>query len=97
VGFVLTLTEGAVEAVRSIVSSSPNLPETAGLRISEAGEEEGQHVVSVAENPLEGDEIVEEKGVRVFLEPVAASHLDDKVLDAETQGSRIRFRISPQT
>jgi Fe-S cluster assembly iron-binding protein IscA len=95
---MLTLTEGAAEAVKSIVSSSPNLPETAGVRISEqkTGGGEAQFQLAVAESPLEGDEVIEEEGARVFLEPDAALDLDDKVLDAAIEEASVKFSISPQ-
>jgi iron-sulfur cluster assembly protein len=95
---VLTLTQGAAEAVSSIVSSSPGLPETAGLRISEqetAGGEASFHLALV-EAPLEHDEVVEKGGARVFLEADAAQSLDDKVLDAAVDESGVKFGISPQ-
>lgn len=95
---MLTLTEGAAEAVKSIVSSSPGLPETAGLRISEqetaAGEANFQ--LSLAAAPLEEDEVIEERGARVFLEAEAAQSLDDKVLDAAVDASGVKFGIKAQ-
>ena len=95
---MLTLTQGAAEAVKSIVSSSPGLPETAGLRISEqepAGGGAGFQL-SLADGPLEQDEVVEEAGARVFLEAEAAQSLDDKILDAAVDESGVKFAISPQ-
>lgn len=95
---MLTLTQGAAEAVKSIVSSSPNLPETAGLRISEqkAVGGEAQFQLSIAKSPFENDEVIEEEGARVFLESDAAQDLDDKVLDAALEETGVKFRISPQ-
>lgn len=95
---MLTLTEGAAEAVKSIVSSSPNVPETAGLRISEQEMPGGdaQFQLSLAENPLDEDEVIEENGARVFLESDAAQDLDDKVLDAAVDETGVRFSISPR-
>jgi hypothetical protein len=50
--------------------------------------------LSVALLPSEDDEVLEEQGARVFLEPEAAALLDDKVLDATASrtGSRSRSR-----
>jgi iron-sulfur cluster assembly protein len=95
---LLTLTQGAAEAVRSIVSSSPNLPETAGLRISEreAVGGQAQFKLSIAESPFDEDEVIEEEGARVFLESDAAQELDDKVLDAAFDETGVKFSLSLQ-
>jgi iron-sulfur cluster assembly protein len=45
-------------------------------------------------SPDEGDEVIEEAGARVFLQPEAASYLEDKVLDATLVGDRVQFSIS---
>ena len=76
----LTLTDNAAGAVKDLVSSTPELN---GVRIA-ANESQGQAVfelLGVAE-PVEGDEVVEEQGALVFMEPVVAEALEDKVLDA---------------
>ena len=93
---MLTLTEGAAEAVKSIVSSSPNVPETAGLRISEQESEGGEarFQLSLVEAPLAEDEVIEENGARIFLESDAAQDLDDKVLDAAIDETGVQFSLS---
>jgi iron-sulfur cluster assembly protein len=95
---LLTLTEGAAEAVKSIVSSSPNIPETAGLRISgqESQGGEARFQLSLAETPLDEDEVIEENGARIFLESDAAQDLDDKVLDAAMGETGVQFTLSPR-
>jgi iron-sulfur cluster assembly protein len=94
---VLALTDSAVQAVTHIVSSSEQDSETGGLRM--VAEREGTQMnfqLSVAEMPAEDDEVVEEQGARVFLEPEAASLLDDKVLDARIDQDRVAFTIGDQ-
>jgi hypothetical protein len=39
----------------------------------------------------------EEQGARVFLEPEAASLLDDKVLDASVEQDHVAFTIAEQS
>jgi Fe-S cluster assembly iron-binding protein IscA len=46
--------------------------------------------------PAEDDEVIEERGARVFLEPEAASLLDDKVLDASVDENQVAFTIADQ-
>ena len=91
----LALTDNAVEAVENIVSSSAN--ETSGLRmVAERAGTEANFQLSVVPLPAEDDEVIEERGARVFLEPEAASLLDDKVLDASVEQNQVAFTIADQ-
>ncbi|MGH3134690.1 MAG: iron-sulfur cluster biosynthesis family protein [Gaiellaceae bacterium] len=93
----LALTDSAVQAVNSIVLSSDEVSETSGLRM--VAEQTGMQThleLSVVPLPAEDDEVIEEQGVRVFLEPEAASLLDDKVLDASVEQNQVAFTIADQ-
>jgi iron-sulfur cluster assembly protein len=97
VGALLALTDDAVEAVRNIVSSSDEVPETGGLRL--AAERVGMQTnlqLSVVALPAEDDEVIEEQGVRLLLEPEAAALLDDKVLDASIDQNQVEFASADQ-
>lgn len=91
----LTLTDDAVEAVQEIISSTP---EIRAIRIV-ANESEGEislELRGVAE-PGESDEVVEEQGVSVFLEPAVAEVLDDKTLDARVGANdKVSFLLFEQ-
>jgi iron-sulfur cluster assembly protein len=95
---MLMLTEDAIQAVRGLVSSPPTVPDDAGLRI--VGQREGEAEIGLqlelAEAPAEDDQVIEEEGARVFLEPEAAAFLEDKVLDATVAEDSIRFGVAPQ-
>jgi iron-sulfur cluster assembly protein len=94
---LLALTDSAVEAVKNIVSSSDEASETGGLRM--VAEQAGMQTnlqLSVVTLPAEDDEVIEEQGARVFLEPAAASLLDDKVLDASVEQGQVAFTIADQ-
>jgi iron-sulfur cluster assembly protein len=94
---VLALTDSAVEAVKSIVSLSDEDADNGGLRLVAEGEgTQASFHLSVVALPAEDDQVVEERGVRVFLEPEAASLLDDKVLDATVEQDRVAFTIADQ-
>ncbi len=94
---MLALTDNAVEAVKTIVSSSDDVSETGGLRmVAEQGGTQMNLQLSVALLPGEDDEVIEEQGARVFLEPEAASLLDDKVLDASVEHNQVAFTIADQ-
>jgi Fe-S cluster assembly iron-binding protein IscA len=94
---LLALTDSAVQAVKRIVLSSDEVSETSGLRM--VAEQTGMQTslqLSVVPLPAEDDEVIEEHGARVFLEPEAASLLDDKVLDASVVQDRVAFTIAEQ-
>ena len=92
---LLALTDNAVEAVKTIVLSSDN--ETSGLRmVAERAGTQANFQLSVVPLPAEDDEVIEERGARVFLEPEAASLLDDKVLDASIEQDEVAFTIADQ-
>jgi iron-sulfur cluster assembly protein len=92
---LLALTDNAVEAMKTIVSSSDDVSETSGPRM--VAEQAGAQMnlrLSVALLPSEDEEVLGEQGARVFLEPEAASLLDDKVLDAGVEQNQVAFTIT---
>jgi iron-sulfur cluster assembly protein len=94
---LLALTDSAVEAVKSIVSSSNEASETSGLRmVAERAVTRANFHLSVVPLPAEDDEVIDEQGARVFLEPEAASLLEEKVLDANPEEDQVAFTIADQ-
>jgi iron-sulfur cluster assembly protein len=93
---MLTLTDDAVSAIRSL-TSQPDLPVDTGLRIMKQGAGGPAFQLALTEGPAAGDQVVEEGGARVFVEPAAAAVLEDKALDAQVneQGD-LAFHISDQ-
>ncbi len=93
---MLTLTDSAVSAIRTL-TSQPDLPQDTGLRIMTQSDQGAGFQLALAEAPAAGDQVVEEGGARVFVEPTAAAALDDKALDAQVneQGD-LAFRIADQ-
>ena len=93
---LLALTDSAVQAVKYIVSCS-EASETGGLRlVAEQVGTQTNFQLSVVPLPAEDDEVIEEQDARVFLEPEAASLLDDKVLDATVEQNKVEFTIADQ-
>jgi len=91
------LTDDAVQAVRDIVSASGDLAETGGLRmVAERSGIQTSVALSVVPLPAEDDEVIEEEGARVFLEPKAAALLEDKVLDISFEEDQVAFTIADQ-
>jgi Fe-S cluster assembly iron-binding protein IscA len=93
---MLTLTENATTVIRSL-GARPELSEGAGLRITSAADGPDRLAISTASTPEAGDQVVDNEGARVFLEPRAAEVLDDKVLDArvDDQGT-VEFLLVAQ-
>jgi Fe-S cluster assembly iron-binding protein IscA len=97
VSALLALTDSAVQAVKHIVSSADEVDETGGLRmVAERAGTQANFQLSVVALPAEDDEVIDEQGARVFLEPEAASLLDDKVLDASVEQDQVAFKIAEQ-
>ncbi|PVE76147.1 Fe-S cluster assembly protein HesB [Microbacterium testaceum] len=92
---MLTLTEEATTAVKTITAQIPDAPQ-GGVRIEGAGSPESQFALSVVDAPEPSDTVVESAGARVFLDGDAAAVLDDRVLDAQIdpeQGS-VQFAVT---
>jgi iron-sulfur cluster assembly protein len=95
VSALLALTDTAAQAVKDIVAASEQSSETGGLRmVADRVGTQANFQLSVVSLPAEDDEVIEEQGARVFLEPEAASLLDDKVLDASVEHNQVAFTIA---
>jgi Fe-S cluster assembly iron-binding protein IscA len=96
---LLAITETAATAIKRLTASQEQ-PEEAGVRIAARQDVDVDAPeslqLSVVEGPAEDDQVVDEHGAHVFLEPHAASYLDDKLLDAYIEGQQVRFAVSDQ-
>jgi iron-sulfur cluster assembly protein len=95
---MLALTESAVEAVKTLVDASDDAVDSSGLRV--VAEPAGLRTnlqLSVVPLPAEDDQVIEEHGARVFLEPEAAALLGDKVLDASVEQGQVAFTLADQS
>ncbi|SDU71739.1 hypothetical protein [Jiangella alkaliphila] len=91
---MLTLTHNAAAVIRNI-EGREDLPMGTGMRI--AANPEGGLDLELRPAPEEGDQIVDDAGARLFLDPDAAIMLDDKALDAsvDPEGS-VKFAVTEQ-
>jgi hypothetical protein len=83
------MTQEAADAVETIVSR-PEVPDSAVIRIA-AGEGLDLELVSA---PQPSDLVVSD--VRIAVEPGSLAYLDDKLLDAEVDGTTVEFRLYDQ-
>jgi Fe-S cluster assembly iron-binding protein IscA len=84
---MLQIAEDAVEAFRQMGTLRIRGVESDGeveLEIEEAAE------------PIADDQVIERDGVRIFLDPVAASALDDQVIGVDAHGDHFHFTFDDQ-
>jgi iron-sulfur cluster assembly protein len=92
---MLVLTPVAIEVVSAITSASV-VPDAAGVRIAavEFSPEGVNLAAELVDCPADGDQVLAQRGARVYLDRTAASYLDDKTLTAEVdEDGRPRFRL----
>ncbi|HEY3015359.1 MAG TPA: Fe-S cluster assembly protein HesB [Nocardioides sp.] len=93
---MLTLTENASTIVKDLTAQT-GANETAGLRISAADAAGPALAVTAAPQPQPGDQVVEQNGATVYLDELAATQLEDKVLDAGVdETGNVQFSLAEQ-
>ncbi len=92
---MLTLTDNARHAVQDITVRA-GLPEEGGLRIVESAEQVGSFELSLVPAPVDGDEVIEAEGARVYVEPSTSTVLADQQLDAAPSEEGTGFLLAPQ-
>jgi iron-sulfur cluster assembly protein len=96
---MLTMTSNAAQTIKDLLASSGLPPDSAGLRIAvaePAPDRDPGLAVSLTPVPGNDDQVVEQEGAQVFIEPAAADALDDKVLDATPEAGQARFTLAEQ-
>jgi iron-sulfur cluster assembly protein len=91
---VLIVTDDAATAIKTLCDAA-DAPPGAALRIyaEPVGDDEAALELALTTEPGPGDEVVQRSGATIYLEHTAAAFLDDKVLDAETEGDQVSFSI----
>ncbi|TDC30357.1 iron-sulfur cluster biosynthesis family protein [Micromonospora sp. KC213] len=77
---MLTMTDNAVLVIRDLAAQQDVLT-GGGLRIA-ADTEAGSLTVELVPEPEQGDQVVDNQGARIFLDPDAAELLNDTSVDA---------------
>lgn len=94
---MLTMTDRAAEVIEDILHESQAGPD-GGVRISGTAEPSGEASLefTLTEEPVEGDEVVRERGAVLYLDEVARTVLEDKTLDVEAHGDHFHFSLEEQ-
>jgi iron-sulfur cluster assembly accessory protein len=91
----LNVTEPAAGEIKKFMSSEEGLPETAGLRVRvvPGGCSGFQYSLNIEEESRQGDFVLEEKGVRLFVDMFSAQYLNGVQIDYVTNvmGSGFTF------
>jgi len=92
---MLTLTNNASTAVKTIAERALGEDADGGLRISSSTDD--GYAVAIATAPEATDVVVDSDGAHVFLEKTASDALTDKVLDAQVDNDgSVSFAIANQ-
>lgn len=91
----LEVTEAAAEEVKKFMAGEEGLPETAGLRVRvvPGGCSGFQYSLNIEEESRQGDYILDEHGVRLFVDMFSAQYLNGVKIDYVTgmMGSGFTF------
>ena len=91
----LNVTPAAAEEVKKFMVNEEDLPETAGLRVRvvPGGCSGFQYSLNIEEESRQGDFVVEEQGVRLFVDMFSAQYLNGITIDytSNMMGSGFTF------
>src|ERR671921_148675 len=92
----LNVSESAATEIKKFMESEEGLPETAGLRVRvvPGGCSGFQYSLNIEEESRQGDYILDEKGVRLFVDMFSAQYLNGVEIDyvSGVMGSGFTFK-----
>jgi Fe-S cluster assembly iron-binding protein IscA len=94
---VLQITHGAATFL-SELRRGQEVPDTYGLRVFPESTEPGEVTIGLGftDTPLEGDQVTEQDGLRVFVAPELAAPLEDAAIDIAGDNGAPRLIFRPQ-
>ena len=94
-GVTLDVTESAIAEIKKFMSSEEGLPETSGLRVRvvPGGCSGFQYSLNIEENSRQGDFVLDQGGVKLFVDMFSAQYLNGVKIDYVTgvMGSGFTF------
>jgi iron-sulfur cluster assembly protein len=95
-GVNLAVTESAASEIKKFMGNEEGLPESSGLRVRvvPGGCSGFQYSLNIEEESREGDFVIDEKGVRMFVDMFSAQYLNGVEIDYVTgvMGSGFTFK-----
>jgi iron-sulfur cluster assembly protein len=95
-GVALNVTEAAAVEIKKFMASEEGLPETSGLRVRvvPGGCSGFQYSLNIEEESRQGDFILNEHGVRLFVDMFSAQYLNNVEIDhvSGVMGSGFTFK-----
>src|SRR5499426_3226755 len=92
----LNVTESAASEIKRFMAGEEGLPESSGLRVRvvPGGCSGFQYSLNIEEESRQGDYILDDKGVRLFVDMFSAQYLNDVEIDYVTgvMGSGFTFK-----
>jgi iron-sulfur cluster assembly protein len=90
---MLQITDDAIDAIKGLMAG-----DAGGVRITTGGSHSFNGAgpalqVELATTPDDEDQVIQAAGAQLFVDPDAASRLDEKVLDARVRGDHVQFEI----
>ena len=91
----INITASAAEEIKKFMSAEEDLPETSGLRVRvvPGGCSGFQYSLNIEEESRQGDYLIEQEGVRLFVDMFSAQYLDGIQIDytSNMMGSGFTF------
>ena len=92
----LNVTDSAVTEIKKFMASEEGFPETSGLRVRvvPGGCSGFQYSLNIEEQSRDGDFVIDEKGVRMFVDMFSAQYLNGVEIDyvSGVMGSGFAFK-----
>jgi iron-sulfur cluster assembly protein len=81
---VMTLSEAAADRIRQIMAKSPDTVSGLRVGVKKGGCAGMEYTMEYADGPQLGEEIIEDRGVKIFIEPKAVLFLLGTEMDYKT-------------
>ena len=81
---VMTLSEAAADRIRQIMAKSPDTVSGLRVGVKKGGCAGMEYTMEYADSPQPGEEIIEDRGVKIFIEPKAVLFLLGTEMDYKT-------------
>jgi iron-sulfur cluster assembly accessory protein len=91
---IITLTDAAAERVRQLMARADQGVKGLRVGISTRGCSGMSYVVEYAEAPRQFEEVIEDKGVRIFIDPAATMFLIGSEMDYQEDKFQSGFTFS---